>query len=236
MSFGTLYTRNPNPRSFAIIAVAKSLNVELDVVYLDRNNKKDQEKLQMLNPLNQVPFFIGSDGFVLTECVAILLYIASQDAESTLMGNSRKDYYSILKWLSLANSDLLPAIGGIILPLLGLPIAVRKNTRDCLAAVHANFKLLEAHLQDSNYLVGDEVTVADLFTAGTMVFGVIVLHAMLRDRYPRVWEWFHDVHVIPEFRDVVGELRFLNVPVPALEEDGETLKMLVDASPPAQSP
>lgn len=152
------------------------------------------------------------------------------------MGNSRKDYYSILKWLSLANSDLLPAIGGIILPLLGLPIAVRKNTRDCLAAVHANFKLLEAHLQDSNYLVGDEVTVADLFTAGTMVFGVIVLHAMLRDRYPRVWEWFHDVHVIPEFRDVVGELRFLNVPVPALEEDGETLKMLVDASPPAQSP
>lgn len=102
--------------------------------------------------------------------------------------------------------------------------------------MHADFKLLEAHLQDSRYLVGEQVTLADLFTAGTMVFGVMVFHAMLRDKYPKVLEWFLGVHGTSVLKDVVGELRFLNVPVPALEEDGETLKMLVDASPSSQSP
>ncbi|KNG44535.1 nad dependent epimerase [Stemphylium lycopersici] len=168
MTFGTLYAHNPNPRSFAIIAVANSLGIELNIIYLDRDDEKHQEILQTLNPLSQVPVFVGSDGFVLTECIAILLYISSQDPESSLLGSTRKDYFSILKWLSLANSDLLPAIGGIILPLLGLPLAIRKNTQDCLRALHADFKLLEAHLQDSRYLVGEQVTLADLFTAGTM--------------------------------------------------------------------
>ncbi|KAF2691133.1 glutathione S-transferase, partial [Lentithecium fluviatile CBS 122367] len=200
MSFGTLYTHNPNPRSFGIIAVAKSLGVELDIVYIDRNNKEDQKKLHGLNPLDQVPVFVGSDGFVLTECVAIALYITSQNPENTLLGSTRKDYYNILKWLSLANSDLLPAIGGIILPLLGLPLAVRKNTQDCLRALHADCKLLETHLQNSKYLAGDEVTLADFFTAGTMVFGVMVFHAMLREKYPRLLEWFLEVHGMPVFK------------------------------------
>jgi elongation factor 1-gamma len=235
--------------------VAKSLDIELDIVYLDRKNEADQGRLQDLNALKQVPIFVGSDGFVLTECIAILLYsasrtvrcplaetplthmlVASQKPESALLGSTRKDYYSILKWLSLANSDLLPAIGGIILPLLGLPLAVRKNTQDCLRALHADLKLIETHLQNSKYLVGDQLTLADLFTAGTMVFGVMVFHTMLREKYPRALEWFTEIHGVPEFKDVVGELKFLSVPVPALEEDGETLEMLVDASPPQQTP
>lgn len=44
---------------------------------MDRNSKKDQETLRKLNPLRQVPVFVGSDGFVLTECMAILLYRAT---------------------------------------------------------------------------------------------------------------------------------------------------------------
>lgn len=90
-------------------------------------------------------------------------------------------------------------------------IAVRKNTQDCLSALHDNFRLLEAHFQNNKYLIGDKATVADFFTAGTMVFAVMVFHGMLKDRYPTVLDWFHRVHKIPEFNDVVGELRFMNV-------------------------
>lgn len=223
MAFGTLYTYNPNPRSFAIIAVAKFLSIDLDIVYIERKNKKDQETLHKLNPLGQVPVFVGSDGFLLTECMAILLYlVGSQEPESIVLGSNRKDYYLILKWMSLANSDLLPAIGGILLPRLGLPLAVRKNTQDCLRALHADLGLMEEKLQHSRYLVGDQVTLADLFTAGTMVFGVMVFHAMLKKKYPRVMEWFLEVHEIPVFKDVVGELRFLDLPMPVLEkQEGE---------------
>ncbi|CAI6332015.1 unnamed protein product [Periconia digitata] len=233
MSLGTFYTRNPNPRSYGIIAVAKILGLEIDVKNLDYKNKDDQQKLHRLNSLDQVPVFVGSDDFVLTECIAIALYVTSHVPTTSLLGKNRKDDHKIQQWMSFANSDLLPAIGGIILPLLGLPLAVRKNTQDCLRALHADFKLLEQQLQTSKYLVGDEVTLADYFTAGTMVFGVFVFHHLLRERYPRVLEWFLGMHEIPEFKEVVGELRFMEVPVPALEEDGESLEKLVDASSPS---
>lgn len=150
--------------------------------------------------------------------------VTSQEPESFLLGSSRKDYYSILKWLSLANSDLLPAIGGIILLLLNLPLAVQKDTQDCLRALHADWELMETHLQTSKYLVGDQVTLADLFTAGTMVFGVMVFHAILREKYPRVLEWFLEVHGMPVMKGVVGELRFLDLPVPVLEEGDEIVE------------
>jgi len=54
--------------------VAESLGVKLNTIYIDRNNPQDQETLKKLNPLCQVPVFVGSDGFLLTECTAILLY------------------------------------------------------------------------------------------------------------------------------------------------------------------
>lgn len=66
--------QQPNPRSFGIIAVAKLLDIDLAVRYLDRENAEDEALLYKLNPLRQVPIFVGEDGFVLTECVAILLY------------------------------------------------------------------------------------------------------------------------------------------------------------------
>ncbi|KAF2133658.1 glutathione S-transferase, partial [Dothidotthia symphoricarpi CBS 119687] len=193
MSFGTLYTHKPNPRSFAILAVAKSQALDLNVVYLDKENKEDQEKLLLLNPLGQVPVFVAADGFVLTECIAIALYITSRSDCTALLGATSRDYYDILRWMSMANSDLLPAIGGVILPLLGMKLTVRKDRQDCLRAFHVDCKVLQNRLQQSRYLVGgDQPTLADLFTVGTLVFAVMVFHKMMRDEYPRLLEWFHE--------------------------------------------
>ena len=66
----------PNPRSFAILAIAKAHNLDLDIVYADKGNKENHEKLLELNPLGQVPVFVGADGYVLTECIPIALYSA----------------------------------------------------------------------------------------------------------------------------------------------------------------
>ncbi|KAK3210409.1 hypothetical protein GRF29_44g2658545 [Pseudopithomyces chartarum] len=163
MAFGTLYTRNPNPRSFAIIAVSKLLNIDLAVQYLDRENPEDEALLYKLNPLRQVPIFVGEDGFKLTECTAILQYVTSQSPTTPLLGHTPTSPYEIQKWLSFANSDLLPAIGGIILPLLRLHNAVQKDVQDCLRALHADLALLQNHLQGNKFLLGDEITIADYF-------------------------------------------------------------------------
>jgi hypothetical protein len=95
MSLGTLYNHNvrprclavlsrrcadcewfikPSPRSTAILIVAKAHGLHLDVVYADKDDKENYEELLKFNPLGRVPTFVGSDGYVLTECIPITLY------------------------------------------------------------------------------------------------------------------------------------------------------------------
>lgn len=61
-----------NPRSTAIRAVAKANNLDLEVEEIDTANAS-AEYLK-LNPLSKVPTFVGADGYVLYECIAIAIY------------------------------------------------------------------------------------------------------------------------------------------------------------------
>ena len=121
--------------------------------------------------------------------------------------------------MSLVNSDMMPAVGGLILPLIGRHLAVRKNTEDCLRAFYKDCKLLDNHLQKNKYLVGDQPTLADFFTVGLLMFAFMVFHKVLSADYPRLWEWFNKVYEIPMFKEVAGDLHLLNLPFPTLPED-----------------
>ncbi|KAI5862874.1 thioredoxin-like protein [Durotheca rogersii] len=70
--FGTIYTKELNPRTTAILAVAKANGLDLDVVEVDTTNPTPE--FLKVNPLSKVPAFVGNDGYVLTECMAIAIY------------------------------------------------------------------------------------------------------------------------------------------------------------------
>jgi elongation factor 1-gamma len=61
-----------NPRTTAIIAVAKANGLDLEVVTVDTTNPTPE--FLKVNPLAKVPVFAGSDGYVLTESMAIAIY------------------------------------------------------------------------------------------------------------------------------------------------------------------
>ena len=65
------------------MAVAKANGLDLDLVYAERDNKENFAKLLEINPLGQVPVFVGADGLVMTECIAIYDYYV-------LIGTERK--------------------------------------------------------------------------------------------------------------------------------------------------
>ncbi|CRK38558.1 hypothetical protein BN1708_020538, partial [Verticillium longisporum] len=43
----------------------------------------------------------------------------SQNEKTTLLGKTKQDYASILRWMSFVNSEVLPPLGGWFRPLLG---------------------------------------------------------------------------------------------------------------------
>jgi hypothetical protein len=62
-----------NPRTTALLAVAKANNLKLDLVHTEPA-KGVSDDYRLLNKLGKVPTFEGSDGYILTECMAIAIY------------------------------------------------------------------------------------------------------------------------------------------------------------------
>lgn len=62
-----------NPRTTALLAVAKANNLKLDMEHTEPA-KGVSDDYRKLNKLGKVPTFEGSDGYILSECIAIAIY------------------------------------------------------------------------------------------------------------------------------------------------------------------
>ncbi|KAI0120014.1 eEF1-gamma domain-containing protein [Nemania sp. FL0031] len=209
--FGKIFTRELNPRTTAILAVAKANGVELETVEVDAANPPAE--LLKLNKLGKVPTFVGSDGYVLTETMAISIYITSQNEKTTLLGKTKQDYASILKWMSFFNTEVLPHLGAWYRPLLGMDPYNKKNIDEAIKASQKAVAIVEEHLLHNTYLVGERITLADLFATGIIARGFQFFYdAEWRSENPNVTRWFKTIYNQPIYLAVSKPLEFLDKP------------------------
>ena len=79
-----------NPRTTVLLAIAKANNLKVDLVHTEPA-KGISDDYRLLNRLGKVPTFQGSDGYVLTECMAIAIYRASTSLISLPMIMARDE-------------------------------------------------------------------------------------------------------------------------------------------------
>ncbi|KFY71067.1 hypothetical protein V499_08719 [Pseudogymnoascus sp. VKM F-103] len=212
MAFGKLYTSEGNPRSTAIKAVALANNIELEIVNEDPKQGVSDEYLKT-NALGKIPTFVGTDGFVLSECIAIAIYITSQNEKTTLLGKTKQDYASILKWMSFFNSEVLPSLGSWFQPLQGRVPYNKKSVEDAQKKVLQVVSVIEAHLANNTYLSGERITLADLFGTALISRGFqFFFDKAWRAEYPNVTRWYETVYNQPIYTNVAGELNFIDEP------------------------
>ncbi|KAL4918033.1 hypothetical protein BDW62DRAFT_182216 [Aspergillus aurantiobrunneus] len=207
MAFGKLYGRPDNTRTISILVAAKHNDLELKLVETQANPDADFNKSDAytkLQPLGKIPAFEGANGFTLSEVIAIAVYVTSQNEKTTLLGKTKQDYASILRWLSFANSEALPSFGAWFRPLLGLDPYNKKNVDDASKAALKKLGVLNTHLTANTYLVGERITLADLFTASllTRAFATVI-DKKVRSNNPAVTRWFQTVVAQPAFKAVV---------------------------------
>merc|ERR1711964_378208 len=118
-----------------------------------------------INKLGKVPTFVGADGYTLHECIAIAIYITSQNEKTTLLGKTKQDYAAILKWMSFFNTEILPTLGGWFRPLIGRDPYNKKSVDESSKAALKAVSVVDEHLQNNTYLAGERITLADLFAA-----------------------------------------------------------------------
>ncbi|KAL4817021.1 glutathione S-transferase [Aspergillus spinulosporus] len=204
MSFGTLYTRPFNPRSLAILAVAKANKLPLEIKTITSSQDASEEYLQ-INPLGKIPTLVGADGYILTESIAIALYVTSQDAKTTLLGTTGQEYASIVRWMAFGITEILPALGGWFNPLIGRTAFNADNIRQSKDDTLSRLRILDDHLRGRTYLVGETLSLADLFMLG-IVQGAFrfFLDKSWRSQHRGISTWFEYVHALPIVLDVAG--------------------------------
>jgi GST-like protein len=133
-----------------------------------------RDRVAPTNPMRQIPTLVLPDGEVMTESAAILIYLADMDPASRLApapdDPKRRQF---LRWMLYVSSAIYalhwikPDVRRI-----GAPESSRESV---VEAVHERIAFcwanMDSQLTPGHYLLGDELTVLDLYVAVVSRFG-----------------------------------------------------------------
>lgn len=132
--------------------------------------------------------------------------VTSQNEKTTLLGKTKQDYASILRWMSFANMDVLGALAGWMRPLIGRDPYNKKNVETAQEKTNAAVKTMDDHLMVNTFLVGERITLADIMAASLVSRGFeLVFDKAWRAQYVNVTRWFETIVNQSIYKNVAGE-------------------------------
>jgi glutathione S-transferase len=120
-----------------------------------------------INPNGRLPVIVD-DGFVLFESLAITLYLAKKHGKlypATLEGEAKAWQWSFWAIAEVDRGVNIWSLHAVRLPSQGRNTALRE---EALKVIAAPFKVLDAALAKTPYLLGNDFTVADLNVAAVI--------------------------------------------------------------------
>ena len=155
----------PRTRSVRIIWLLEELGLDYEVEVLTGDTKSAPAFLK-ISPFGKVPAIEDGD-LVLTESVAIVQYILSEYGQGRLHPPvDSKDYAKFLQWLNFGEATLMQPIAEVIVNKLFRPeehqhqFSIDNGTKNFSDMA----RVIDVVLANSDYLVGDAFTAADIVT------------------------------------------------------------------------
>lgn len=128
-----------------------------------------QDKVAGVNPLRQIPALVTPDGETITESAAILIWLADRHPEARLAPSLDSPLRAqFLRWMVYVPAAIYSLfwvrddpsrLGG---PDAEVQARIKAATADRIADCWA---MMEGQLEPGRYLLGDELTVLDLYVA-----------------------------------------------------------------------
>lgn len=163
----TLYTR-PGSGGFVVEVAFALAGQDFENIEISRTDAAEGGPFRSINPVGQVPALRLPDGRLMTESAAICLHLAETfpgHGIGPLAGSvDRPDF---LRWMLFLSSAHYPALMRWYYP-------ARRTTDEAgidavkaaaLAEAEQLFAVIESHLTGRDWLVGDAMTIADVYLA-----------------------------------------------------------------------
>ena len=169
-----LYTYDPapNPRRLALFMKYKGIEIETEQVDM-MAAKQLEDAYRQVNPECTVPALVLDDGTVLTEVIGICAYLEGLHPDRPLLGTTPLERAQVISWDHKVFTTVMMPIAGMLrnrgdafknraLPgPVDLPQIPELIERGVLQLQHA-LPSLDAHLADTTWVAGDEVSFADI--------------------------------------------------------------------------
>jgi len=198
-----LYLHPVSPNCVAILAAAALLDIPLETEIVDafQGQHRTPEYLA-INPNGLFPVLLDDD-FVLWEANAILQYLAAQKPGHALWPADNRLRADIARWQFWSVAHFTPAIQPFIyenhfkrLKGEGDPDPAIVGPADEKFRKYA--AVLDAHLAERRYLVGDGLTLSDLSVASYLMYAEQARLPL--DSYPNIRRWLAAIEALPAWR------------------------------------
>jgi glutathione S-transferase len=154
----------------------QELGVEFEAVSVDLlAGEQRQAPFLALNPAGKVPVLVDGD-MVLNESIAIVLYLAEKYPEKRLLPDDLRGRAELMRWLLFTTTELEQPLWRITRHTRLYPEDKRLPGEVALAREDfgAMAKVLDQHMVEREFVVGDTVTVADFVLAYTLDWAQIL--------------------------------------------------------------
>jgi glutathione S-transferase len=171
------------------------LDFESISVNLAAGEHRHQEFLKKINPAGKIPVLIDDD-LVLTESVAIVLYLAEKYPHKELLPTDIKQRSQVYRWLLFTATELEQPLWRIARHTALYPEHLRLTAEVALARQDFTdmVAVMENHMQGNQFMVGNTVTIADFVCAYTLDWANEV---QLLDGCPQLLQYMERMYARP---------------------------------------
>lgn len=199
-----LYTFSPapNPQRLAYYLKYKSINIDTTEVSISKGEQFSEE-FKAINPASTLPALVLDDGSVLTDTIAICVYLESLHPEKSLFGSNATEYAKVIGWSHKIYVDGLMAAAEIFrnsssffkdraMPgKLNIPQLESLVERGRLRLT-AFWEELDQQFTERDYLVGEQLTLADIDAYVICKFSEMI-KAPVSEKYSHLARWRNNV-------------------------------------------
>lgn len=197
-----LYHHPVSSNARRVMLAALHMGTPLELTEVNLMSQEDRRRLEVLNPNSKLPVLQDGD-FILWESCAIMQYLADRTLGQTLYPDHIRVRADINRWMLWSCQHFSPALGVIVWENIwkGVtgnggpdPVELARGAREVakFAAV------LEQHLAGRDWVVGDQLSLADFALAAPLMY---TEQAKLPvTQYPKMMAWYQRIQQLDAWK------------------------------------
>lgn len=216
-----LYTNTPFnlfTQATQIVAEMARVNVELVLVSEEQQKDKDFQAKKLM----KFPFLETDQGETIFESSALATYLARCAPASGLYGQTPFQQAKCDEWISW-NQFVWSDITSVIYGVMGHAQVPQAQFNETMKKLKAHMKILDSYLDGKYYLVGDNVTIADIMVAMYLQipFQTVFDAGYRKSAIPNATEWFEKIMSLPAVIKSCGYVKLCEKPFKAFDPNAK---------------